>query len=231
MAKDFLPSKNAELLAWATAFGQKITATPTAFGLVAAQATGFNSLLATFSAALAEATDPATRTRGKIQALNAARTPLKAQARALARIINAFPAITNEQRVDLGLNPRTGIINHSEAPEECPVLEVVGANGRILKVRLHAVDSNRRGRPEGVESATVMSFVGSAIPADISQWKFEGSTTRTTFDVEFPATVPAGSQVWLTAFWSSPRAQSGPACQPVAAYLAGGVTGSLAQAA
>jgi hypothetical protein len=70
-------------------------------------------------------------------------------------------------------------------------------------------------------------FVGSAPPMDISQWKFETSTTRTSFDIEFPASVAAGSQVWLCAFWFNPRAQSGPACQPVTAYLAGGVGGSL----
>ena len=54
---------------------------------------------------------------------------------------------------------------------------------------------------------------------------------RTVFDVEFPATVAAGAQVWLCAFWFNPRSQSGPACQPISAYLAGGVTGSQAQAA
>lgn len=35
--KDFLPSKDADLLAWAQAYSTKINATPVAYGLVAAR--------------------------------------------------------------------------------------------------------------------------------------------------------------------------------------------------
>jgi hypothetical protein len=107
-------------------------------------------------------------------------------------------------------------------------MEVVSAIGRTLKVKLHAVDSTRRGKPEGVSGCTVFYHVGNSAPADITAWVFAGSSTRTVFDVEFPATVPAGSQVFLCSFWKNFRDQSGPACQPISAYLAGGVTGSQA---
>jgi hypothetical protein len=231
MSRDFLPAKDADLLSWATGFSDKITATPTAFGLVAAQATAFAALLSTFSADLAIATDPATRTRAAIETKNDSRTPLKREARELARVINAFPAITNAQRIELGLNPRSGQITPSNPPDQSPVMEVVSATGRMVKVRVHGQDTTRRGKPAGCEGATIFSYVGAQPPADISQWKFEGNPTRTVFDVEFPPTVPAGSQVWLCGFWYSPRAQSGPACQPISAYLAGGVTGAQQQSA
>ncbi len=228
MPTDFLPSRDADLLAWSANYSALISATPTAFGLVAGQATTYAALHASFASALATATEPTTRTRGTIAAKNAARTPLRASARDLARIIQAFPTLTNEQRINLGLTVRDVEPSPINPPTETPVLEVVAAIGRTLKVKLRAIDSDRRGKPEGVAGATLFSFVGTAPPADISQWKFEGSITRTTFDVEFAPTVPAGSQVWLTAFWFSPRAQSGPACTPVTAYLAGGVGVSLA---
>jgi hypothetical protein len=229
--RDFLPTKDADLLSWSSNFSAKITATPTAFGLVATQATAFSSLQSAFSTALATATDPVTRTRATIAAKDAAKTPLKNMARDLARVINAYPAITNTQRIALGLNPRSGQISPINPPEECPVMEVISALGRTLKVKLHAQDSNRRGKPDGVDGATVFSFVGEAPPADIAAWKFEGSITKTVFDIEFPATVAAGSQVWLTAFWFNPRSQSGPACQPISAYIAGGVSPAQQQAA
>lgn len=229
--KDFLPSKDAELLAWSTSFAQKITATPTAFGLVMSQATSYQTLHDAFDAALATSTDPATRTRGTISWKTDKRAAMKLMARELARIINAFPSITNQQRIDLGLNPRAGEISPIQPPQDPPVLEVLAAVGRTLKVRLHALGSDRRGKPDGCDGATVMSYIGSAPPADITEWVFQGSTTRTLFDVEFPPSVPAGAQVWLAAFWFNPRCQSGPACQPVSAYLAGGMTGSLPEAA
>ncbi|MGB7159140.1 MAG: hypothetical protein WBD40_13810 [Tepidisphaeraceae bacterium] len=225
MSKDFLPHANPELLVWSTNFAQRIIAAPLPLGLTVLQAATYQTAHDLWAGLVATALEPSTRTRGTISAANDARTPLKAMARELARIVNAYPPITNQQRINLGLNPRTGEVSPINPPQEQPVMEVAGAIGRTLKVKVHAIDSTRK-KPEGVSGCTVFYFVGSAPPADITQWVFAGSSTRTVFDVEFPATVAAGAQVWLCAFWKNFRDQSGPACQPISAYLAGGVTGS-----
>src|SRR6516162_9145654 len=194
MTRDFLPAKDADLLAWSSNFSAKITAEAVSIGLTASQATQYSTLSGAFASALATATEPSTRTRGTISAKNVARTALKAQARDLARIVNAYPPITNQQRIDLGLTPRSGTQTPIQPPTESPVLEVVSANGRILKLKIHSPSSPRRSKPAGVNGSSIFSFVGSAPPADIANWKFEGSTTRTLVDVEFPPTVPAGAQ-------------------------------------
>jgi len=229
MAKDFLPSRDGELLAWSANFDAGVNAAPTTMGLTTAQATEYTSLHLGLETAMAAVTNPATRTRGAISAKDAARTPLKAKARELARIINAFPPVTNQMRIDLGLNPRNGSSGHILEPTEAPALEVVSAFGRTLNLKLHPINSSSKGKPKGVQGATVFSFVGATPPAELSEWKFEGNTTRTHFEVEFLPSVAAGSQVWLTAFWTNPRGQSGPACVPISAYLAGGA--GIAQAA
>jgi hypothetical protein len=226
--RDYVPHKDADLKPWVLNLSAKLTATPVAFGVTAAQATALAALVTTWVDALAVVEDPATKTRAAIAAKNAARAPLKAEARELARIINAFPSITNEQRIELGLTPRDGTISPINPPTECPSLRVVSAIGRILKIKLQGQDTSRRGKPEGVAGATLFSFVGDEAPADIGQWKFEGSITRTEFDIEFAPSVAAGAKVWLCAFWFSPRSQSGPACEPVAAYIAGGVSAEAA---
>jgi hypothetical protein len=224
--KDWMPRKDAELLAWSVDFSAGITAMGAAVGLLPAQCTAFAALQASFASSLATATNPATRTRGAISLKNDKRGEMKFMARELARIVNAFPGTTNQMRIDLGLNPRTGEASPINPPTEPPVMEVVHAIGRTLKVKVHGTDTTRRGKPEGVSGCTVFYFVGSTPPADITQWVFAGSSTRTVFDVEFPATVPAGAQVFLCSFWKNYRDQSGPACQPITAYLAGGVTGT-----
>jgi hypothetical protein len=114
------------LLAWSADFSAAITLAPTSYGLVAGQATSYAALHTAFAAALATSTNPATRTRGTISAKNEARTSLTAEARELARVINAFPSITNQQRIDLGLHPRSGSITPIPAPTEPPVMEVRG---------------------------------------------------------------------------------------------------------
>ena len=57
--------------------------------------------------------------------------------------------------------------------------------------------------------------MGATPPAELSAWKFEGNTGRTTIDVLFPTSVASGATVWFTAFWFNPRKQQGPACDPV----------------
>lgn len=228
---DFLPSKDSELIVWSSNYSARINATPLAFGLSVPAAAGYQALHLDFETKLATASEPITRTRGTISAKDDARKLLKAEARELARIINAYPPITNQQRIDLGLTPRKSEATPINPPTEQPVLTVAGAVGRILKIKLGSADTSRRGKPDGVAGCSLFSHVGSQPPADVSLFKFEGSTTRTSFDLEVPASVPAGSQIWLTAFWFSPTSQSGPACQPVSAYVAGGVVTQQAQAA
>jgi hypothetical protein len=97
-----------------------------------------------------------------------------------------------------------------------------------VKLRIHGGKSLGRGKPPGVKGSSILSYVGENAPDEMSQWKFEGNTTRSTLDVEFPPTVPAGAKVWLTAFWFNPRMQSGQACTPQFTNLQ---YGGLSQAA
>lgn len=218
----FLPSRDSLLLAWSSNFSTQISATPTAFGLTAAQATAYAALHTAYSTAYTAAIDPATRTKANISTKNVAKKSLRTSAQDLAKIANAFPTITNAQRILLGLTPRSGTITPVNPPTEAPVMEIVSTNGRTIKLRLHS--QSTKSKPAGVKGASLFSFVGATPPADIDSWKFEGSTTRTHFEMSFSSSTPAGSQVFLTAFWFNPRSQSGPACTPVSAYIAGGVS-------
>ena len=223
MSRNFIPTRDALLLDWSNNFHSLIQSAPTTYGLTAAQATSYGTLNTSWSDAYTTATAPSTRTRGTIAAKNAARKLVIANARLLARIVQATASVTAQQKIDLGLTPRDVTPSPINPPTQAPVLEIVSALGRTLKVNLRSVGSDRRGKPDGVHGASIFSFVGATAPASIEDWVFQGSTTRTSFEVEFAPSVPAGSQVWLTAFWFNPRSQSGPACTPISAYIAGGV--------
>lgn len=238
MAKDFIPTNDAGLLAWSANFSGRISGAAGSVGLTPAQAAGYAGLHAAYAGAMAVVADPGNRTRGAVAAKDAARGALKGAARELARIVNAFPAITNAQRADLGLTVRSGRYTTVPRPAEAPVMEVVaakgqgGRGGRVLKVKLRAPHAASSGKPAGVAGASVFSFVGAAPPADVpAAWTFQGSTTRATLDVRLAPTVPAGARVWLTAFWFNPRRLRGPASTPVSAYVAGGVGPAAARAA
>ncbi len=137
----------------------------------------------------------------------------------LARLVQATPSVTPEQKSELEVTVRDGEGSPIPAPPTPPQIDLVSMVGRTLSIRLHNGDSTRRGKPAGVAGASVFSYVGPTPPAEIASWKFEGSTTRTTTDVAFAPDLAPGTKVWVTAFWFNPRSQSGPACDPVSALI------------
>ena len=222
----FLPSSDAGLLAWSLNFKTQITATPTAFGLTAAQATAYGALHDAYATALAVTSDPATRTRPAIATKDSARTSLKNNARLLSKIVQATATVTNAQKFSLGLNVRTSP-SPVPAPSDAPVLEVASVVAWTASIRLHdASSATKRGRPAGVNGAAVFSYVGATAPTDLNDWHFEGNTGKTTVNISFSNALAPGAKVWLTAFWFNARKESGPACTPVGANLPGGSVSS-----
>jgi hypothetical protein len=229
MAFEFPPRREAELVTFSGNFKTKITAAPTTYGLTAAQATAYGTKHDAFVAAYTVAQDPETRSPVNVSAKNVAKVILIAELRLLAGVVQRFPGTTNPMRIELGLPPRDFEPTPVPPPSAAPLLEVKSVFGRTARIRLiDAANPTRRGKPLGVIGASVFSHVGATPPAELSAWKFEGNTGRTTVDVVFPSSVASGATVWLTAFWFNPRKQSGPACDPVSANLPGG---SVSQAA
>lgn len=60
----------------------------------------------------------------------------------------------------------------------------------------------------------MFSFVGPEPPQKITQWRFEGNTTRATFEVTLDDSVAPGAQVWFTGYWYNPRGENGPISNP-----------------
>jgi hypothetical protein len=206
MASSFLPDKDQDLEAWAANFDTKITATPTAYGLVAGDATAFHSLAADFTTKLAAAVNPATRTPVTVQAKDTSRAALRAKARALAKIINAYPPITNAQRVELGLNVRDTTPTPIPPPATKPLLSV-DPDGTLRLVDETMPD--RRGKPVGVRGALVFTKIDGPAPVDPDDAKFAALATR--FRAALP--LPPGSNgktLWVLAQWYNLRGELGP---------------------
>lgn len=223
MSTPFPPSREAELVTWALNFGTKITATPTAFGLTAGQATTFGTLRTAFVNAYNVAQDEATRSPMNVELKNVAKRNLVANIRLLAGIVQRFPATTNAMRIDLGLPQRGFEPTPIPAPGSSPLIVVKSVSGLSARIRLiDRENPTRRGKPLGTIGAAIFSHIGPEALPDINGWKFEGNTGKTDIIVEFPVGTPAGAKVWLTAFWFNPAKQSGVACPPISTNLPGG---------
>lgn len=215
------PKTDTGLLQWSQNFLNLITATPTAFGLTAADATAYGTVHTAYSTALT-ACDKAVRNRPAVVTKNAARTSLKNSATLLANKVYSTATVTDAQKTQLGIPPRA-TPSPIPAPTTSPVIEIVSLSAWTVRIRLRDGQGSRRGKPAGTQGASVFSFVGPTASGDITAWTFQGSTGRVNaIDVTFPTSLAAGTKVWLTAFWFNGRKQSGPASVPISVNLPGG---------
>ena len=222
MAADWLPSSDVDLVSFARNFVSHAASDPGGVGLSESQIDALSVLAEAFAAAQDVASDPKTRTRGAIANRDDARKPLKESLRKLARIVNAYPGTTNAERLKLKLTPRGVQPAARSAVREAPVLRVVSAFNRTVRLQLAQANSLNRAKPSHCGGATIFSYVGANPPPDMRAWTYEKQTTALRTQVEFPPTTPAGAQVHLCAFWYCHKAVAGPACTPVTTYLAGG---------
>lgn len=228
----FPPSKDAALLAWSANFSAKITATPTAYGLVAAQATTYASLHAAYNTAYNAAVNPNTNSKQAVIAKNQAKETLlngRGGAWELVDVVQAYPNMTNALRGELGLRIPDASPTPVPAPTSAPELAIISTIGRVVNLRLRDIENpDRRGKPDGVTGATVLYHVSAAMPPnDPAVWTFLANTSKTRFEAALPSAVPAGSKVWLTAFWFNARKDPSPA----AAFQSTVIGDALAQAA
>jgi hypothetical protein len=176
--------------------------------------------LDSYTTALA-ACAPEVRNKAATATKNAARDALKLVAEQTASLVNGTASVTDAMKVEAGIPPRAAP-TRNPVPGFAPMLGVKSVRGWTVKIELIDAATGKRARPPFTSGASVFSHVGETAPVDVNQWTFEGNCGRTTVDVVFDSSLPAGTKVWLCAFWFNGRKQSGPACAPVSTNLQAG---------
>lgn len=214
---DYVPTREGELLAWSNNIATKLVADPTAYGLEAKDATDYQLVQQAFAAAYALATDPATRTPVNIRDKTEKKQALIAATRPLVQTLQNWSGMTNGKRKDLDIPLRDNEPTPIGIPTEMPVLRVTEVSQRVLDLELLNQENEKR-KPNGVRSAWLYTHVGADPSPDLTQWKFEGESTRSNPQIVFPESVAPGTEVWVTALWVNPTGKPGPACAPVKSY-------------
>ena len=231
-SESYLPKREADLVTWSNNFESLVRVNFAQYGVTTAQATAYTALNTAWRNAYQAANDNSTRTPSSITTKNTAKANLidgPGGIRELVAIIQGFPGTTNTMRSDLEITVRDFEPTPVPAPADPPQITIASVIGRTVKIRLRDINNpDRRAKPEGVQSAAVLWFVGEEPPSTLLGWNLAGNASRTNYEVEFPATVEPGAKVWITAYWLNPRSESGPAATPVNTFVQ---YGGLAQAA
>jgi hypothetical protein len=221
-----VPLKDSLLVPWSTNFDTRITATPTTFGLTAAQATAYTALhdpfVAGYNAMMAARAD-GTRSEAQTAIKDAAKTALLAMARELYSFVQANTSVSDADKILLGVKPRDYSKSTISAPTARPGMDLVSVVARTVTVHIHdSASSSKRGKPAGAISAWVYTYVGSEYPSDPSMWQFQGAFNKPEAEIVFPDSVASGAQVWICAAWASRRGETGPVSVPITTNVQGG---------
>ena len=217
-----IPSGIAAAYAWLDHFAVTLDGRFGEYGVTEQQKDRVLELFTTLQARQKVAENVNTRTKPAVTARNEAMKAMRAEAMRVVSIVNGQLDVTDAMRQELGLLIPDRTPTHREPPKLAPGLKVVVVDGNDVKLRLRdAGDPKRRGRPTNATGATIMSYVGEQPSADEAVWQFKGNTGEVEVTVPFPASLPAGTRVWVTAFWYARGGRTGPAATPVSAHLAG----------
>jgi hypothetical protein len=221
-----IPVKDTLLIAWGSNFDTKVTAAPTTYNLVAAQALAFHTAYTPFVTAynaVATAREAGSRSKSLTATKDSAKASLLLIGRELYGIVQDSNSVSAADKEDVGVLVRKTSPTPVPPPAEAPGIAIVSTVGNTVKLRLYDVSHpTRRARPRNADGVSVFSFVGATAPSDESGWKFEGVAGTNIVDVVFPSGTAAGAKVWFTAFWFNNRKQSGPATPPVGTNIPGG---------
>ena len=220
MASNYLPAREAELVAWTGGFLSNITPAPEEYGLTAQQATDYRTTRDRFVALYDLVENPATRTPPNRTAKLDSKKILIRATRMLVDVAQAWPQMTDEKRRTLGITVRDRRPTPAPVPSGSPLLEVYGQRGFDVVVRLKGEGAGR-GRPANVAGASILTAVGDAPPATAEGWTFQGNTPLLMTTVQFPPTLAPGTKVWVTAVWFNRRLQTGAPAAPVSTRLSG----------
>lgn len=218
MSSNYLPTREADLLAWSTNLSQQLAAGPEGYGLTIEEAAAYAAVQSAFAAAMGLVSDPLTRNTPAIADKNDKKQALIAATRPLVQTLQAWPEMTNAKRETLEIPVRDYDPTPVGPPEQMPVLRVTAVRGRVLDLQLLDQD-NKKQKPAGVRSAWLYSHTGMNPPTNLQAWRFEGGSTKSNPQLVIPDDVAVGTEVWVTAQWVSPTDKPGPACAPVKTHI------------
>ena len=209
---------------WGRSFSRQVTTDQAALGVSVEAAASVQSAYVAFATAYELATDPDTRSKPRIDGKDETLRQFREAVIPVIAILKTNPALTTEQRTQLGVKSRDTSPTPSNVPGAAPTATaiVTGAQTARLVVRDPAAE-DRRAKPTGVRTVEIHCLESAKPVGDPADWPIEQLAGKTTVDLYFPDAM-GPTDLWFSVCWVSGRHERGPMSTPVAVRL-GGVVG------
>ena len=212
MAGGTIPSSDSLFLGWLTNYSGLLSASPTSFGITGADASAMASITSQYITSYNLAVNPSTRNAGAVAAKDNYRANAEGRARQLANIIQSNPAITDQQKTDLGLLVRKTTKTPIAPPASSPLLAFIAATPGQHTLRF--ADQNtpaKRAKPLNVNALSLWYQIGGTTPpVDTSTMTFAGLQTKNPIGMDLP-TAASGQTIYYIGKWITRTGLYGPA--------------------
>jgi hypothetical protein len=200
--KDYIPSNDGQFLEWAKNLYAYAVAHFSGWGVPSPQLT-LEAPLAGFEAALAKLADP---NYGKVD-MERKKDTRKVCEKAFRVYVQAYlsrnPAVTDEDRVAMGIPVYKTTKSKRPLPETVPELEVDTGTPRRHLVHYRDRGSERRGKPEGVAGIEIRWAVLDHYPATVKELINSGYDTASPWMNEFDE-ADRGRKAYYCGRWEAP---------------------------
>jgi hypothetical protein len=204
----YIPNPDAQFQPWLDNFASVIGTSPTTYFLTAGDAAAIQTQADDFDAAYALATGGGTRGPATVAAKDAARTNALAVVRPYAVAIAGNPAISNDDKVAVGVTVRATTRTPTPPPTTAPILGLLNIipNALNLKYADTATPSSKL-KPAGAIGLQLFANFGTVPATDPSQCALALTATKTPFQLD--TTGQAGKVVTMFARWVTRGGPSG----------------------
>lgn len=177
-AKDYIPTKEGDIVPWTENFIAVANANLPTLGLVATDITNLTTKKGEYSTSLNAAIAKQAEAKAATEKKNMTKSGLVTNIRVLARQIQARPGVPDNLKEQLGLNVP------DPTPSPVHPFPPVDLSGNIGVGGLANMKWNRNGNPQGT------TFLIESSNNYDTGWRIIGTTTKTTY--ETPLTEPSG---------------------------------------
>ena len=218
----YIPSKNANFVAWALNFSTLITTNPATYGLTPGDATTIASQYTALNSAYALITSSATKTAATVSAYNTEKVIALATFRPYAVSVSLNAGVSSANKTALGVNPRTNTPTPITAPTTSPVLTAQSTStaGTIIRYRDATASPSVKSKPFGVTQCYIYALASTTIVTDPTTLQFLGPQTKSPFTQPM-GSANAGKTVYFAARWATRKGLLGPWSSIISYVVAG----------
>ncbi|HEV7302094.1 MAG TPA: hypothetical protein VGN72_22345 [Tepidisphaeraceae bacterium] len=220
MGNSYMPGKKVEQVGLAQRVVDVVLPETSGYNVPAALGATFSAINTALQEAWLLSSNPATRTKGTVEATDGWLRRMKSTLKQIVSIVQGMPGVTPQMLIDAGFTVRKTNKTPKPRPSQKPFIKKMKVDGRTGYFQLRQ-DVSTRGKPAGVSGATVLMCKPGPNGAPSRDWKFVTNTTVTSAEITFPES-ETSDVYYITAFWTNSRDESGPAADPLWVSLPAG---------